>query len=65
MCAMRLGTLRADDIDCRRTAATPVTVSDAPEEKQSGTKEWQRRIWGGRKDVRNALYMAHFLGLPK
>lgn len=30
----------------------------APEEKQSGSKEWQRRIWGGRKDVRNALYMA-------
>lgn len=33
-------------------------VGIAPEEKQSGTKEWQRRIWGGRKDVRNALYMA-------
>ena len=33
-------------------------VGLAPEEKQSGTKEWQRRIWGGRKDVRNALYMA-------
>lgn len=30
----------------------------APEEKQSGTKEWMRRIWGGRKDVRNALYMS-------
>ncbi len=30
----------------------------APEEKQSGTKEWSRKIWGGRKDVRNALYMA-------
>ena len=30
----------------------------APEEKQSGTKEWQRRVWGGRKDVRNALFMA-------
>ena len=30
----------------------------APEEKQSGTREWQRKIWGGRKDVRNALYMA-------
>mgnify|MGYP003323680832 CR=1 FL=1 len=33
-------------------------VGVAPEEKQSGTKEWKRRIWGGRKDVRNALYMA-------
>jgi len=33
-------------------------VGIAPEEKQSGTKEWQHRIWGGRKDVRNALYMA-------
>jgi len=33
-------------------------VGISPEEKQSGTKEWQRRIWGGRKDVRNALYMA-------
>ena len=33
-------------------------VGLAPEEKQSGTKQWQRRIWGGRKDVRNALYMA-------
>ena len=33
-------------------------VGIAPEEKQSGTKEWQRKIWGGRKDVRNALYMA-------
>ena len=33
-------------------------VGIAPEQRQSGTKEWQRRIWGGRKDVRNALYMA-------
>ena len=33
-------------------------VGLAPEEKQSGTKQWQRRIWGGRRDVRNALYMA-------
>lgn len=33
-------------------------VGIAPEEKQSGTKEWMHRIWGGRKDVRNALYMA-------
>lgn len=33
-------------------------VGIAPEEKKSGTKEWQRKIWGGRKDVRNALYMA-------
>ena len=33
-------------------------VGIAPEERQSGTKEWQRRIWGGRRDVRNALYMA-------
>ncbi len=33
-------------------------VGIAPEERQSGTREWQRRIGGGRKDVRNALYMA-------
>jgi transposase len=33
-------------------------VGIAPEERQSGTKEWQRRIWGGRRSVRNALYMA-------
>lgn len=33
-------------------------VGIVPEEKQSGTREWQRKIWGGRKDVRNALYMA-------
>ena len=33
-------------------------VGIAPEERQSGTKEWRRRIWGGRKVVRNALYMA-------
>ena len=33
-------------------------VGISPEQRQSGTKEWQRRIWGGRKDVRNALYMA-------
>lgn len=33
-------------------------VGIAPEQKQSGTKEWQRKIWGGRKDVRNALFMA-------
>lgn len=38
-------------------------VGIAPEEKQSGTKEWQRRIWGGRKDVRNALYMATIASL--
>lgn len=30
----------------------------APVEKQSGKKEYRRTIWGGRKDVRNALYMA-------
>ncbi len=33
-------------------------VGISPEQRQSGTKEWQRRIWGGRKNVRNALYMA-------
>ena len=33
-------------------------VGIAPVEKQSGTKEWHRKIWGGRKGVRNALYMA-------
>ena len=33
-------------------------VGISPEQRQSGTREWQRRIWGGRKDVRNALYMA-------
>ena len=33
-------------------------VGIAPEERQSGTREWRRRIWGGRKDVRGALYMA-------
>ncbi len=33
-------------------------VGISPEEKQSGTKERKRKIWGGRKDVRNALYMA-------
>ena len=33
-------------------------VGISPEQRQSGTKEWHRRIWGGRKDVRNALYMA-------
>ena len=32
-------------------------VGIAPEERQSGTREWQRKIRGGRKDVRNALYM--------
>jgi transposase len=30
----------------------------SPEENQSGSKDRLRRIWGGRKDVRNALYMA-------
>lgn len=35
----------------------------APEEKQSGAREWTRRIWGGRKDVRNALYMAALASL--
>ena len=33
-------------------------VGLAPEERQGGTREWRRRIRGGRKDVRNALYMA-------
>lgn len=33
-------------------------VGISPEENQSGTRERQRKIWGGRKDVRNALYMA-------
>lgn len=30
----------------------------APVEKQSGNKEWRRKIYGGRKRVRNALYMS-------
>lgn len=38
-------------------------VGISPEQRQSGTKEWQRRIGGGRKDVRNALYMAVTAGL--
>lgn len=38
-------------------------VGIAPEEKQSGTREWKRQIWGGRKDVRNALYMGTFAAL--
>ncbi len=38
-------------------------VGIVPEQRQSGTKEWQRKIWGGRKDVRNALYMATFASL--
>lgn len=29
----------------------------APIQKQSGSKEWIRKIWGGRSDVRTALYM--------
>lgn len=29
----------------------------APVQKQSGNKEWVRKIWGGRSDVRAALYM--------
>lgn len=33
-------------------------VGISPEERQSGKKEWVRKIWGGRKDVRNALYLA-------
>lgn len=33
-------------------------VGISPEQRQSGTREWQRRIRGGRQDVRNALYMA-------
>ena len=33
-------------------------VGISPEENQSGSKERLRRIWGGRQDVRNALYMA-------
>jgi len=33
-------------------------VGLSPEQRQSGTKEWHRRIWGGRKDVRNSLFMA-------
>ena len=38
-------------------------VGIAPIEKQSGKQEWQRRIWGGRRDVRNALYMAATSGI--
>ena len=33
-------------------------VGISPEENQSGSKDRLRRIWGGRQDVRNALYMA-------
>ncbi len=33
-------------------------VGLVPEEDQSGTSDKKRRIWGGRKDARNALYMA-------
>lgn len=30
----------------------------APVEKQSGDKEWRRKIYGGRQRVRSALYMS-------
>ena len=33
-------------------------VGISPEEDQSGSRDRLRRIWGGRQDVRNALYMA-------
>ena len=33
-------------------------VGISPEENRSGKRDGQCRIWGGRKDVRNALYMA-------
>lgn len=33
-------------------------VGISPEEKQSGKKEWRNKIWGGRKEVRNALYIS-------
>jgi transposase len=45
-----IGTLDDAKLNC--------LVGIAPVEKQSGAKEWHRKIWGGRKDVRNALYMA-------
>ena len=35
----------------------------APLEKQSGNMEWQRKIYGGRKRVRNALYMSAISGI--
>ena len=38
-------------------------VGLAPIEKQSGNKEWQRKIYGGRKRARNALYMSAVVGL--
>lgn len=38
-------------------------VGIAPEEKRSGTMQSQNKIWGGRKDVRNALYMACLAGI--
>jgi len=33
-------------------------VGISPEENQSGSRDRLRRIWGGRQEVRNALYMA-------
>jgi len=38
-------------------------VGLSPEERQSGTREWKRKIWGGRMDVRNALYNSSFAAI--
>lgn len=38
-------------------------VGISPEEKQSGKREWQNKIWGGRREVRNALYMSAMAAL--
>lgn len=51
------------EIGCLTDSKLFRLVGIAPEEKQSGTKDWSRKIWGGRKDVRNALYMSTLASL--
>ncbi|MFN3742938.1 MAG: IS110 family transposase [Anaerolineales bacterium] len=46
---------QTEDKNAKQTASF---VGLAPHPRQSGPKEKRRRIWGGRKEVRNVLYMA-------
>ncbi|MGN0854385.1 MAG: transposase [Kiritimatiellia bacterium] len=46
------------EIGCLADARLFRLAGIAPEERRSGTREWTRKIWDGRKDVRNAPYMS-------
>lgn len=54
---------RLPELGQRESPAITALVGLAPHSRDSGTSHGRRHIWGGRADVRSALYMAALVGI--